>query len=399
MDKIRIGIFGARRGRDIAAQLIADGRFDIAAVCERDDQKREEFRSSLAGDIAGARFFADFDSFLDYGKAGGFSAVFLANFFHQHAPYAIKAMEAGLDVASECTAASTLRECAQLAEAVERTGRRYILAENYPFTPENLKMADIARSGALGSLLYCEGEYNHSGSVEELKSLSPGRYHWRTRLPRTYYLTHALGPLMYMTGGEPLYVSARAAHSALLEKNAEVRKNFDGTAIMLCELSGGAIARFTGCTGMASDYSRYRVVGDEASIEAGGNIGDRAVRMYWFPHTRPENEPENCRIIKLDKLTGAAAAAGHGGSDFVVAGLVYDYFSKGEEPFFNVYRACAMSATAILGWRSCLEHGANYRIPDFRDPAQRALVMDDDLTPFPDENGDGATLPCALPKA
>ena len=69
------------------------------------------------------------------------------------------------------------------------------------------------------------------------------------------------------------------------------------------------------------------------------------------------------------------------------------------EPFFNVYRAVAMSATAILGWRSCLNHGENFKIPDFRDPEERNTVRDDDLTPFPDENGNGATLPCALPVA
>ena len=74
-----------------------------------------------------------------------------------------------------------------------------------------------------------------------------------------------------------------------------------------------------------------------------------------------------------------------------------EYLLDGREPFFDVYRAVAMSATAILGWRSCLNHGENFKIPDFRDKADSDRVRDDDLTPFPDENGRGATLPCALP--
>ena len=52
-----------------------------------------------------------------------------------------------------------------------------------------------------------------------------------------------------------------------------------------------------------------------------------------------------------------------------------------------------MSATAILGWRSCLNHGENFRIPDFRDENDRKMYENDDLTPFPDDNGEGATLP------
>ncbi len=62
-----------------------------------------------------------------------------------------------------------------------------------------------------------------------------------------------------------------------------------------------------------------------------------------------------------------------------------------------MYQAVAMSATAILGWRSCLNHGENYKIPDFRNVEERNAVRDDDLTPFPDQEGNGATLPCALP--
>ena len=56
-----------------------------------------------------------------------------------------------------------------------------------------------------------------------------------------------------------------------------------------------------------------------------------------------------------------------------------------------------MSAVAILGWRSCMENGKVYPIPDFRDKAQRNAWRNDDLTPFPDENGN-VTLPCATGK-
>ena len=70
-----------------------------------------------------------------------------------------------------------------------------------------------------------------------------------------------------------------------------------------------------------------------------------------------------------------------------------DYFRDGKTPFFDVYKGVAMSATAILAWRSCLRHGENFRVPDFSKEEDRKLYEHDDLTPFPDENGEGATLP------
>lgn len=396
MEKIRIGVFGAWRGNSYINLMMNEPKIELVCICDKNIDKMG--MDEKLKDIA---LFTDFDAFLEYGKNVGMNAVFLANYFHQHAPYAIRAMEAGMDVVSECTSASTLKECVELVEAVERTGRKYMIAENYPFMTFNLKMNQIVESGKLGTLLYAEGEYNHSGNNEALKELTPGPYHWRAWLPRTYYVTHAMGPLMYMSKSMPKYVSARAAHSDLLYELRDWRHNYDGAAVMFCEMDNGMMARFTGCTAMASDYSRYRIVGDVASVEGGGNIPGDNVRLFYFHHTKPENEDAEqlipVRLEELGERGKLAASAGHGGGDFWIVQNMIDYFLDGKEPFFDVYRGAAMSATAILGWRSCLNHGENFRIPDFKNKEDRDSVRNDDLTPFPDENGCGATLPCALP--
>ena len=89
-----------------------------------------------------------------------------------------------------------------------------------------------------------------------------------------------------------------------------------------------------------------------------------------------------------------AAGTGHVGGDFWMIYNFLDYIRNDKEPFFNVYRGVAMSAVGILGWRSCMEDGKTFRIPDFRVKSDRDAVRNDDLTPFPDEKGH-VTLPCA----
>jgi len=399
MEKVRIGVFGARRGANYA-QIFAKltDRFDLVAICDKDIETLK-----TAEKFPGTPVFADFDSFLTYGKENGMNAVFLANYFYEHTPFAIKCMEAGMDVISECTAASTLKECVELVEAVERTGRKFMLAENYPFAAPNLEMNKFAASGKMGKVVYAEGEYNHSGPAAGLRALSASSpYHWRCYLPRTYYLTHAMGPLMFATGSMPEYVSARASTSPMLhELVGDSRHNCDCTAIMFCEMSNGMIARFTGCTAMASDYSRYRLVGEKASVETTGVVGG-GVRKMYFAHTKPEDEPQETNYVVSQGDFGdygkIAASGGHGGGDTWVSLRMYDYFVKGVDPFFDVYRSVAMSATAILGWKSALNHGENFRIPDFKNPADREAARKDTDTPFPDANGEGATLPPCLPR-
>ncbi len=400
MAGIKIGVFGAWRGNSYIRLFLEEEQIELVAICDKNLNELDDLENE-SDELERVAKFTDFDEFLSEGKKLGMNAVFLANYFHQHASYAIKCLEAGMNVISECTAAATMKECVELVECVERTGKKYMLAENYPFSTSNIMLNHLVESGKLGTLLYAEGEYNHSGTNEELARLTPGKYHWRAWMPRTYYVTHAMGPLMFATKAMPRYVSARAAHSDLLYQIRDWRHNYDGCAIMFCEMDNGMIARFTGCTAMASDYSRYRVVGDIASVECGGNIGSDMVRLFYFNHTKPENE-ENESFIKADigepdESAQKAKSAGHGGGDFRVVQNMIEYFLNGVDPFFDVYRSVAMSATAILGWRSCLNHGENLLIPDFRKKEERDFVRNDDLTPFPDENGNGITLPCALP--
>lgn len=88
-------------------------------------------------------------------------AAHLCNCFHEHAPYAIKCMEKGISVLSECTTAGTLAEAVELCRVAEKTGAMYMLSENYPFMLFNQEMRKIFRGGSLGKLLFAEGEYNH----------------------------------------------------------------------------------------------------------------------------------------------------------------------------------------------------------------------------------------------
>lgn len=391
---IRIGMFGAWRGNSYIDLIAAEDPsvIKIVAVCDKQADKLDHVKG-----LADAKLFRDFDEFIEYGREVGMNAVFLANYFHEHAIYAIKAMEAGMDVVSECTSAATMKQCVDLVRCVERTGRKYMIAENYPFSTSNLEMKHQIEGGTLGTLLYAEGEYNHSGNLEELHHLTPSKYHWRAWMPRTYYVTHAMGPLMYMTGSMPKYVSARAAHSNLLEKIRDFRPNDDGMARMFCEMDNGMTASFTGCTAAASDYSRYRIVGDMGSVEQGGYT-DGKVRVYYFSHTKPEGVEDQVHYVTPDPASWGekgvkAVKAGHGGGDYWIVQNIIEYFAGGVTPFFDVYKGAAMSATAILGWRSCLNHGENYKIPDFSREEERVLYENDDATPFPDENGEGATLP------
>ena len=387
MKQLKLGIFGLWRGGSFIHIIQSLETATVHAICDKDEGKVAEALRRCPQ----AKVCADFDELL----SSGIDAVLLCNYFHQHASYAIRAMRRGIHVFSECTAGVTMKECVELCEAVEETGCKYMLAENYPFSAALLEAKRLTDAGDFGRILYAEGEYNHSGPREMLESLTPGKYHWRAWLPRSYYVTHSLGPLMHITGQMPVQVSAFAVHSDVLEQYDDFRHNYDAFAMMSCMTDGGALFRFTGCAHMGSP-SGYRVVGEYGSAETGRTLGG-SLNVTYHSWTTPEGRPASDTYAPDWPANGELAEkAGHGGGDFWTVYNFVEYVLNDTPVFFDVYRGCCMSAVAILGWRSCLENGKVYPIPDFKDKTQRDAWRHDDLTPFPDENGN-VTLPCAVP--
>ena len=154
MKAIKIGIFGLGRGSDYFEHFTANGG-EIVAVCDRNEQKLEETRSKLGETLT---TYTDFDAFLNH---EGMEAVYVSNVFHEHAPYAVRCLEKGIHVLSECLSNATMAEGVALVRAAEKSHAVYMLAENYPYMIYNREMKRVFEGGTLGDLLFAEGEYNH----------------------------------------------------------------------------------------------------------------------------------------------------------------------------------------------------------------------------------------------
>ena len=198
MEKIKIGVFGAGRGATVGQSLVLAGA-EVVAVCDYNEARFEGAYKKLGRDFA---VYYDFDKFIEH----GFDAVVLGNDFHDHARFAVRCLERGIHVLSECTAAGTMAEAVALARAAEKSNAIYMIAENYPFMIFNREMQKVCREGTLGKILYAEGEYNHPSNPMDIKFKKTYVYnfeHWRNYNPRSYYITHSLAPLMAATKATP----------------------------------------------------------------------------------------------------------------------------------------------------------------------------------------------------
>ena len=392
--KFKIGVMGVRRGGAFMRMFHNNiPEAEISAVCEVDSEIIEKFKTEYPG----IPVYTDFDEFID----SGLDAVALANFFHEHAKYAIKAMDKGIAVLSETTAAPTLGECVDLVEAAERTGAKYMLAANCLYFPAVHAMKPEIESGKYGDILYAEAEYIHGNdSVGEIhpEGVDCENLHWRQTLPATYYNMHSLGPLMYVTNTVPVKVSGGAVCKPEYAVQND-RVNDTPVGWIRATMDNGAVFTTTGWADHAPTSKWYRVSCEKGTLETGRYDHHEdtlliAENLRGVEHKRQWWDTSGV-VPKEDNKPGRAEAVGHGGIDYFIGYYFIKYLKGEHEPFLDVYRSVALSAAGILAWYSVLSDGLSYDIPDFRIKEERDKIRGDYRTPFA-KNLKDITLPCRM---
>ncbi len=371
---IRVGVVGAFRGKAFARTAKNSG-MELVAICDNFKHRLDE----VCGEL-GVPGYEDFEEFLRQ----DFDAVVIATPFHQHAPFAIRALKAGKHVLSETSCNITLAEGVELYRAAEESGLCYMLAENYCYTRFCQEFKRLYEEGEIGEVRYAEGEYNHPMEINDSLWYAPGLRHWRNHLPGCYYNTHALAPLMYITGTLPVRVSCRII---------PVPENGDETALfkreayaMLIEMDNGAIFRlYSGVAGHSCWYGLHGTVGAMESGRGHGYFGPETVRVWHEPWDLKPGQVEDKEYFpNWPSHAKEAEETGHGGGDFFVELTFADAIRTGTQPYLDAFHGITMTNVGIIAWRSAHQNGAYLDIPDLRDASAQEEMLKDRLCPFPD---------------
>ena len=392
MKKAKIGIFGASRGTDIGKNLMLLDGCEVVALCDFNKERAQEGLQKLGIDIP---VFESFDEFIEQ----GLDAVVIANYFHEHTPFAIKCFEKNVHVLCECISNGTMAEGVELLRAYEKSDSIFMLAENYPQMKFNREMKKICNGGTLGKVLYAEGEYNHPASPTGTDFIKDYVYfpeHWRNHLPRTYYITHSLAPLMWITGATPKRVSAMPVFEPMAEA-ATVRRVGDSAAVVTILNDDESVFRVTGCAAFGAHHNAYRICGKNGQIHNIPGLG-QSVMLRYNEWSVPEGmgEINHYEPGWNDKDEELIEGSGHGGGDYLVARMFLDCIkdNKQHEHPYDIYSAVTIASVAILAHRSILNSNQPYDIPDFHNEECRKEYENDRLTPFYGTDGSKPDIPC-----
>ena len=138
--------------------------------------------------------FTDYREML---KLDSIDTVVVSSTWETHIPVTLAAMRAGKAVGCEVGGAFSVDACWELVHVQEQTGMPCMLLENCCYGREELMVLNMVKLGVLGSIVHCEGGYQHDLRVEADHGLDKKIFRIHNFMNRSCdnYPTHDLGPI------------------------------------------------------------------------------------------------------------------------------------------------------------------------------------------------------------
>lgn len=268
-------------------------------------------RSGAALGLQPARIYADVDAMLAGERAlpetERMQAVAIVTPNHLHAPMSIAALGAGFDVFSEKPMAINLEQAQAIADAVQRSGRRYALAftySGYPLVEEARRR--VAR-GDFGTIRRVETEYLQGWLSRPIDAEGDKQAAWRTD-PALAGQGGCLGDIGTHAFHLAEHVSGLTVEALSAELTAHVPgRRLDDDVAALLRFAGGARGTLRASQVAAGEENglRLRIHGTEGGLEW-SQMEPNSLILRWLDRPTeiiraggPGNAPETAALLRV----------------------------------------------------------------------------------------------------
>ena len=352
---IKLGVVGLKRGAYVAWTVIGDDNVIIRAIADSDPAVLKACYEDYGKN--GVKDLLCFDSIEELLKSD-IDAVYIATDKPLHTKHTLMALEAGKHVLSEIPAIETLEEAKILRDAVRSHPElKYMAGENCFYWAFIEAWKKMREDGKFGDILYAESEYLHAPHPDDIKPYEPEN-HWRRYNHAITYLTHNLGPLLYIMDDYCVSVSCMVPTSA----NYNPYRDNNNNAIAIFKTAKGAVIRIFIGFGMYVGYDHnFALYGTRGSILTDKTKPLEEATSFAKLYDVPDTFEKYFEIPV--KLSNNGDVYGHGGVD---ARMLRDFIKciiDDTDPPIDVDMGIRISLPGIIAAESAKRGGELMMIP------------------------------------
>ena len=202
--KINIGLVGLGFGGAFANIYAKHPNVGTLGIFDTDT----ELTAKVAATLDSPKIYESFESML---SDSTLDALHLVTPIPLHEEQTIMVLESGKDCACTVPMAISLEGIQRIVDTVRKTGKKYMMMETTLYTYQFFYVQDMIKSGELGRVQFLRG--SHYQDMENWPNYWLG-------LPPMYYGTHAIAPMVSISGSRICRVNAVGSGSMRKELTA-----------------------------------------------------------------------------------------------------------------------------------------------------------------------------------
>ena len=366
LNQISVAVIGLGFGEHFVPIYQRHPDVHEVVLCDPDPERLRE-----VGDRHGVRRrFASLDALLD---APGVDAAHLLTPLLLHAAQSVRVLRSGRHCACAVTMGVSLDELRAVIAAQKASGKNYMMMETVVYSREFLYVKDLYARGELGDLTFLRGVY-----FQDVEGRDP---YWQS-VPPMHYATHAVAPLLALTGTRATRVHCLGSgllSSHLHQPGANPFRLETGLFRLEDPSLAAEVTRSWFET--ARPYIEgFHVYGTKKGFEWSHLPGDRPSLFTLGDERTPYGRPVEVARLTLpdyaDRLppeirefTQYEADGAHGGSH---PHLVHEFVRsivESRPPAIDALTAATWTAPGLCAHESALRDGEAVTIPAFTAPA------------------------------
>lgn len=356
---VKLGVVGLKRGCDVTLTAIGMEGAKLCAACDHNPETLEKAKKRYeAKGLTDCVYYSDYDEMLK----SDIDAVFVATEGIYHVPIVKKAMEAGKHVLSEIPSINSLEEAHELKEIVSsHPDLIYMAGENCCYWAFIETWRKMRENGDFGEVVFAEAEYLHSKHPDEIKAEDYPKDNWRSFNPAIKYITHELGPLLYIMDDRCVSVTCFEAD---IKYNPYVDRK--EVAMALIKTAKGAVIRILISFGAYTSFDHnYRVCGTRGLIDTDHNTNVIDAHSFANLYRVPGTFEKKIEIPVSAAYDGQDTDGDHGGADKKMLAEFVACVAENRKPILDVDFGINMSLPGILAHESAVKGGMPIEIPQF----------------------------------